>query len=402
MKTIYSISKTGKITVWSATLNTTPNSEGFLEIHIESGYEDGKKINKIRLIKAGKNIGRSNETSLLEQAKLELERLYQDKYDKGYKDSKDDVCISKKVEDISKPMLADKYPEKVHKLPLGLKSIALQPKVDGLRCFIEKMPDETIRFSSRSGKIFTPMPNLTTWATFVLKVGDILDGELYIPGKPLQEIMSIVSPTKNIKTELLKTVKFFWYDFIPVGQEDKPFKERFLDSTISPQNGAYKLDTILFEQDTVKLASGVYIEGTQSEDLIDLLDPIFDSFIEEGYEGMMIRDITSPYYFGRRSVSLLKYKKMQTEEYQIVDILESDNDEAPRFVCDLQNGNEVTVRLKGDKEDNLKYLSNKEAYIGKWLTIKYQIKTVTGSLQFPVGIAIRDGEVVDGVFIPSI
>ena len=117
---------------------------------------------------------------------------------------------------------------------------------------------------------------------------------------------------------------------------------------------------------------------------------------------MMIRDITSPYYFGRRSVSLLKYNKMQTEEFQIVDILESDNDEAPRFVCDLRNGNEVTVRLKGDKEENLKYLNNKETYIGKWLTIKYQIKTVTGSLQFPVGVAIRDGEVIDGEFVPSI
>ena len=138
MKTIYSISKTGKITTWSADLTLTPNSEGYLEIAIESGYEDGKKINKTRLVKSGKNLGRANETSLEAQAKLELERLYQDKYDKGYKDNKDDVSISKKVDDISKPMLADKYPEKVHKLPLGLKSIALQPKVDGLRCFIEK------------------------------------------------------------------------------------------------------------------------------------------------------------------------------------------------------------------------------------------------------------------------
>ena len=402
MKTIYSISKTGKITTWSADLKLTPNPDGYLEIAIESGYEDGKKINKTRLVKTGKNLGRANETSLEAQAKLELERLYQDKYDKGYKDNKDEVSISKKVDDISKPMLADKYPEKVHKLPLGLKSIALQPKVDGLRCFIEKMPDESIRFSSRSGKIFTPIPFLTTWARYALKVGDIFDGELYIPGKPLQEIMSIVSPTKNIKTELLKTVQFFWYDYIPKGQEDKSFKERFIDSTIVARHGAYKLETILFEEDSVDLPSGITVEGTQSEYLIDIFDPIFDSFIEEGYEGMMIRDITSQYYFGRRSVSLLKYKKMQTEEFQIVDILESDNDEAPRFVCDLRNGNEVTVRLKGDKEENLKYLNNKETYIGKWLTIKYQIKTVTGSLQFPVGVAIREGEVIDGEFVPSI
>ena len=82
MSILYSMSKAGKITQWSATLNTTPNSDGFLEITIESGYEDGKKITRSRMVKSGKNIGRANETTLLEQANLELSRLYQDKYDK--------------------------------------------------------------------------------------------------------------------------------------------------------------------------------------------------------------------------------------------------------------------------------------------------------------------------------
>ena len=85
-----------------------------------------------------------------------------------------------------------------------------------------------------------------------------------------------------------------------------------------------------------------------------------------------------------------------------MDIIESDQDEAPRFICDLRNGNTVTVRLVGDKEENLKYLKDKQDYIGQWLTIKYQMWTKTGSLQFPVGEMIREGEVVNGEFVPSV
>ena len=384
MKTIYSMSKTGKVTQWVATLNTTPNSEGFLEIDIESGYEDGKKINKTRLIKSGKNVGRANETSLLEQAILELERLYQAKYDKGYKDNIDNVTMTKQVDDISKPMLADKYPDKSHKLPDNVDDIFIQPKIDGLRCFIEKMDDSTVRFTSRSGKVFTHIPNIANEVISELSVGDIMDGELYVHGKPLQEIMSIVSPSKNIKEEAQLDLKFYWYDFIPKGLSENSYRSRFKEIGLEfgEDSPVKKLEPASFSYQT--------------------LEECYDNYMAEGYEGLMIRDATAPYYFGRRSISLLKYKKMQSDEFEIIDILESDNDEAPRFVCDLRNGNQVTVRLKGDKEDNLKYLNNKEEYLNQWLTINYQIMTVTGSLQFPVGVAIRPGKLVDGIFIPEI
>lgn len=402
MSTIYSISKTGKITTWNAVLDSTLNSEGYLEIKITSGYEDGKKITKVRLVKSGKNIGRSNETSLLEQATLELERLYQDKYDKGYKDDKKDISVEKTSNNIKKPTLADKYPEKSHKLPELIYDVCLQPKVDGIRCFVEKMEDDSIRFTSRSGKVFNPIPHIALEASTKLNVGDILDGELYIPGKDLQDIMSVVSPSKNIKEEALKTVKLYWYDFIPKGKEVLPYRARFIKSKLEFGDSIVKLETATFSvEDSIKAGYEEPIE-TNSEVFLEMLEHNFERYIEKGYEGLMIRHLDSPYYFGRRTVKLLKYKKMLSEEFKIVNILESDNDTAPRFVCDLRNGNTVTVRLKGDKEDNLKYLNNKEDYIGRWLTINYQTKTSTGSLQFPVGIAIRDGSVIEDVFVPDV
>lgn len=381
-KIVYSRSKTGKLLVWSAVLDTVPNNDGFLEITITSGQDTGKKVDKVRYVKSGMNIGRSNETSLHEQAQLELERLYKKQYEKGYVDNADDACVTKQVGTVKKPTLASKYPDKAHKLPSNNEHIITQPKIDGIRCFITKLDDGTMSFTSRSGK---PIPSVEVISNAIaphLPVGDIVDGELYIEGYELQDIISVVLPKKNKKLDQLAKVKLYWYDYIPRDGEHLSYKERFLDNTLSFAPAVEKLRCDSYELTT--------------------LEERFDEYMNAGYEGLMLRDTTAPYYFGRRTTSLQKYKKMQTDEFQIIDIIESPQDDTPRIVCDLRNGNTVTVRLTGDKEQNLEYLTNKELYIGKWLTIKYQVWTKTGSLQFPVGVTIRDGEYINGEFVPSV
>jgi DNA ligase-1 len=381
MKTLYSVSKTGKTLVWSASIATAPNRDGHLEITVVSGQESGKKVSKVRLVKGGKNLGRSNETSVEEQAEIELERLYKKQYDGGYVDDVTKVSATKQVGDVKKPQLAAKYPEKAKKLGSDDRVIT-QPKIDGVRCFITQT-EEGVQFTSRTGKPITSVPRIVSALNDKMKVGDILDGELYIEGYDLQDILSVISPTKNLKLEELTKVKIYWYDYIPEGKESESYETRFL-------NADFKFNSEVID----KIESKPFNKET--------LESVFDEYIEAGFEGMMLRSIDSAYKFGRRSDTLLKYKKMETDEFEIVDIITSDQDEAPRFVCDLRNGNTVTVRLVGDKGSNMKYLEDKDNYIGSWLTIKYQTWTKTGSLQFPVGEMIREGSLVDGVFIPSL
>lgn len=381
MKTIYSISKTGKVLEWNAHLRQDLNPNGHLEIVITSGQQGGKKVSKIRLVKSGKNIGKVNETSIEKQAEDELERLYTKQYDKGYVDKIENISPTKQVGEIKKPQLAAKYPNKAHKLGLP-EDTGTQPKIDGVRCFITQT-NEGLKFTSRTGK---PIPNVPR---IELEIGDklplrhIMDGELYIEGLELQEIISVVLPTKNKKEEQLGSVCLKWYDYIPFEGEHLEYNERFI-------NNKLEFDSSIIEKLKVDNFSP------------DTLEDTFDRYIAEGYEGLMLRDLKAGYKFGSRVDSLQKYKKMHTDEFQIIDIVESDQDFAPRFLCDLRNGNTVTVRLVGDKGENMEYLTNKEKYIGEWLTIKYQTWTKTGSLQFPVGEMIREGRVIDGLFIPSI
>ena len=381
MKILYSVSKTGKILVWQAILSKELNADGYLEIAVSSGQAEGKKVTKVRVVKSGKNVGRSNETSIEEQAALELERLYTKQYDKGYVDNEQDVSATKQVGEVKKPQLAHKYPDKAHKLCAD-DLIITQPKIDGVRCFIT-MTEDGLQFTSRSGKPIPTVPRIASEIGDKLPMGDIMDGELYIEGYELQDITSVVLPTKNKKVEELKKVMLQWYDYIPLDKEGETYTSRFLGCGLEFNPSVInKLKCDLYSRDTV--------------------EDVFDRYIAEGYEGMMLRDSSAGYKFGTRSDALQKYKKMHTEEFEIVDIIESDQDEAPRFICDLRNGNTVTVRLVGDKEENLKYLKDKQDYIGQWLTIKYQMWTKTGSLQFPVGEMIREGEVVNGEFVPSV
>ena len=94
---------------------------------------------KERFINNGKNIGKRNETTIQEQAELELHSLYQKQLDQGYV-----FDIERYVEPV-RPMLAHKYNDKKHLLIWNsLKennkpihdNVFASRKLNGIRCFI--------------------------------------------------------------------------------------------------------------------------------------------------------------------------------------------------------------------------------------------------------------------------
>lgn len=380
---LYSKSKTSKVLEWEATLNETPNEKGYYEITIQSGQQGGKKISKVKEVKKGVNIGKANEVTIEEQAKLVLERLYQEQLDKGYVRDISEYKEDKAVDGIPKVMLADKWTEKKHK-SLESSDWVCNPKYDGNRCFITKLEDGTIRYSSRSGKQFTNIPHLTELLKDILPIGDIMDGELIIDGLPLQDITGAVM-VKDEQDERKAQLKYYMYDYIPLGGSESSYKERFIDSGISGTLTSEKV---------------IYVHPDAYSD--ESFKETFARYIHEGYEGIMLRNVNMPYEFGKRSKNLLKYKEFLTEEFKILDIVDSDQEPGqPRFVCLLPSGNEVTVRMKGNKENNTKYLSEKGTYIGRWLTVQFQAWT-EDSIQFPVGIEVREGTEIDGEFSPDV
>ena len=116
-------------------------------------------------------------------------------------------------------------------------------------------------------------------------------------------------------------------------------------------------------------------------------------FVSQGHEGIMIRDSMSTYEIGKRSNYLLKYKAFQTEEYPIVDVKEGTGREKGTAIWICKTGEQhFSVKPEGTLEKRREYLTEKEKYIGKQLTVRFQNLTAIGVPRFPVGVVVRDYE----------
>lgn len=371
----------GKIREWKAFL--TKNQDNTVTINIVHGQQSGKFQTKTREVLKGKNIGKANETTVEQQAELELQSLYQKQLDDGY------VTKIEDYRDPVKPMLAHKYQDrskhvlwKSEEHPEAYQYASA--KYDGIRCFII-IQDGKIRFESRSGKPFKYFEHIAKAISHLDNV--ILDGELYSWIESFEKICSLVN-SDDYNKDTDTAIQFFIYDMINLEKPDEPFKNRYANYS------KYFLSSSV--TDPVQHVWQIKIINE------DDLKHYHCKWVEEGYEGLMLKDPNGKYEFGKRSNSLLKYKVMFDGEFKITNIYLAANDPT-RVQIELQNDiNDMKFdigTLKGNKEENYNfYYINKEKLIGKYLNITYQARTSYGIPLFPVGQYIREGDEINGKF----
>jgi DNA ligase-1 len=142
----------------------------------------------------------------------------------------------------------------------------------------------------------------------------------------------------------------------------------------------------------VELTENIFVERE------DQLENIHDLFVDEGYEGLMLRNLDMPYEFSR-SWNLVKYKVMKDDEFKIVDAekaLKGKQRGAIIWICETPQGDRFNVVPNGTIDSRKKlwteWLTDPTDFIGKELTVQYQELTPKGIPRFPKGIAIRDYE----------
>jgi len=244
------------------------------------------------------------------------------------------------------PMLANKWEDRKKHIS---EPFYVQPKLDGVRLIVSNNG-----CFSRTGKPVKGVEHLARY----LKDGEYLDGECYAPNKTFEEITSIFKMNPQ-------DLEFHVFDYFDTNRPDLPFNERMKHITV---------DTFL-----VKSKSQV--------------QSFHDMFTGQGYEGIMIRETSSIYEVGKRSNFLLKYKAFETDEFKIIDVNEGTGREkgAAIWVCKVGD-QQFSVRPEGPLEVRKQFLKEKQKYIGKQLTVRYQNLTALGIPRFPVGVVIRDYE----------
>lgn len=350
--------KTGKTKYWQASVGIEGDD---VLVCVEFWQGDGVHQKQAKKIQ-GKNIGRSNETSPLEQAISEAESQINKQKDKGYSTDGQFISI------YTLPMLAQDYKARANKIDFPCFG---QPKLDGVRCLF----NTNRGFWSRQGKPFNAVDlSHLGWET----IEEItLDGELILP-KPytFQETVSAIKK----QNDLTPLLEYHVFDLVVHGT----FLGRWLNFWKRVEDGKYPLQPRQLYQVPTEL-----IENTE-----DIQKRLF-YHLSEGYEGIILRNFIGEYEIGQRSVHLQKYKLFVDEEFAICGVIDGVGKEegAAIFVCASKvPGKFFNVRPKGSYEDRRVIFDNGTEYTGKWLTVRYQNLTDDGIPRFPVGISVRDYE----------
>jgi DNA ligase-1 len=213
-----------------------------------------------------------------------------------------------------KPMLADHADMNKIGYPMYAST-----KLDGIRAVVLKG-----QLLSRSLK---PIPNKYVRSLFEDDPRyEGLDGELIV-GSPTDPACFRNTTSGIMSEEGEPDVKFYVFDQIPeyCGMKpDTPFMNRFLDL-----------------KDNLPLEHVELVEQTKVFNLQEL-EAFEEKCLDEGYEGVIIKDPDSPYKYGRSTVRegyMLKIKRYKDSEARIIGYEEL-----------MANGNEAFINELGKKE----------------------------------------------------
>ena len=329
------------------------------------GQVGGKITTSAWTVCEGKNICRSNQTRPDQQARLEAEAKYKRKVESGYHANINNIHEP----GFFKPMLAHKYKS----YPTDSQYVFSQPKLDGIRMIANKN-----RLYTRTGKPVLSVPHIKEKLElhFQLNSNIVLDGELYSHDMKdnFEGLVSIARKTKLTTEDIQKSCTFLEYHIYDIYIESKP--------DLCYSNRLDILENIIIDNGTscVKLVPTAVVK-TQEE-----LDEWYNKYMLKGYEGQMVRLNDYPYE-NKRSKSLLKRKEFDDAEFEIVEIVEGKGQwsgYAKSVELRLPNGNTFNSGIRGNQQYCRDLLKDKNDYVGKQATVRYQGTSQYGVPRFPV------------------
>ena len=190
----------------------------------------------------------------------------------------------------------------------------------------------------------------------------MLDGEGYNHEfkHDFEEIISIFrsnKPTAENLERSLRLAQYHVYDGVTVDNKLQPFKQR-----------QSRVAQICKEVNSpfIKCVPTVLVSSQEQ------LDEIYEKWLEEGYEGQIIRFLDGVYKHGRSS-EVLKRKEFTDEEYVIKGVEEGVGKKAGRAATMVfsKNGEEFRANVMGKFAVITDYWNRRKELIGKKATVRY-------------------------------
>lgn len=358
---LYSRTATGAVNTWEVWLDKGGG------VVVRWGQKDGALQTTVFQCER-KNVGRSNATTAMEQSRLEAISKWKKQLKKKYVLHLEDTASEKLI-----PMKAQEYKKREGLFDFP---VDVQTKLDGVRCLVYR-EDGVVKLHSYGGDYYN-VEHISETLDSYLPDDVILDGELYIHGVTLQNILSLVRRPQEGSEQL----EFHCYDITSLDREKALLRwvtrKYALDAWYADAQEWYVPDCV------VKVPT--HTVGSHSEVMA-----LHNDFVQQGYEGAIIRMHHGLYRFNYRSPEMLKLKVFDDAEFKIVGWKQGRGKflDVPIFRC-VCSGGEFDVTPKGTAEDRKQMLKKADTLVGKLLKVRYFGFSDDGLPKLPVGICIRN------------
>jgi len=309
----------------------------------------------------------------------------------------------KTVNKIAKKLKLDKYKVPVFECMLAHDSAnhekklkgkkLLEPKLDGVRCVtVVDYQQRTVTQYTRNGKVLENFGHITkALEGYMEEIGRsyVLDGE--VVSNSFQDLMKQVHRKDNVHAE---DAKLCLFDIVPLVE---------IKAGISVQ-GQKRRSNMLKTFEKIFTDTGCIEIIPQTEvDLDTMVGEVeFKDYnkkmVEEGYEGIMIKDVDKPYEC-KRSASWLKMKPFIEVSLEVKEIEEGTGRNVGKlgaFICEgIDDGRSIKVNVGSGFTDDQRdeFWKNKQTITGQVVEVRADAITQnqdgTYSLRFPRFLRFR-------------
>ena len=340
-----------------------PQTRYFL-IHRVSGQLHGKRTEQPdKMVDRGKAA-----RNMWQQVELETNHLVKEKLDKGYRKVEKDPEEYSEEElfsilgeivtgqnGVPKPMLA-KQVDKVTNTKIFDKEWIASRKIDGLRVLIYMGDDGELHTASRGAMNYDAAMSEILSHPDLIKVfkenpGLIMDGEAYRHFWSLQQLNSIART--QVTAVDYSVLQFYWYDIVDM---NSTFDERlaFMKDIQDQLNLTFEPERE-FERGELRVQFVPQVPVTGYDNMLKL----HNQYVEEGWEGLVIRDPDKVYRPNGRTNDMIKIKVYKDDMFKIVDYeLGLRGSEDMVFIMELPDGRTFKAKPLGDRAQKEEYVEN--------------------------------------------
>lgn len=270
--------------------------------------------------------------------------------------------------------------------------VIASPKLDGIRCL--KVDGKAL------SRKFKPIPNHSVRTWIENNCPDGFDGEIMCPGLTFNEIQSAI-----MSEDGEPSFQYLVFDYVKDDLK-KPYEDRLKDLTEA-----------MTLKDSSRLQMNDYVIITD----LNALKNYEEQCVQEGFEGIMIRSLSSPYKLGRSTLKeqyLLKIKRFEDAEAVVVGFEEKmkNNNKLEKnelgyakrsssmeglepadtlgtlLVRDPKTNQEFGIGSGFDDKTRKEIWNNKDKYLNKLVTYKFQPSGGKDLPRFPVFKGFRSEE----------